>query len=269
MSRAKIRIRRSVRIETRLAVIVATAPLAKRSRALAMSSNGAGDRRADRVDRFDRTVDQRQDQIEIVDHQIEDHRHIGAARLERGDAHRLDIQRHPACAPTERDRRRRTAPDDRPAAPARSPAQISASSSACASSAAIGFSTSTCLPARKAVGRELEMRLRRSGDDQRVDRGQQRLERHVGRAGFPADGFRPLGIGIVNPDQLRAIRRGDLQRVVAAEMTGTGDADAKRRRDGRDMRNSTMFGASYPKPDPGDRRGYREAARTSCLNGWL
>ena len=75
------------------------------------------------------------------------------------------------------------------------------------------------------------MRLGRGGDDQRVGGGQQRVERQVGRAGFPADRLGALGVGIVNADQDRALRRRDFQRVVAAEMPGAGNADAQARCD--------------------------------------
>ncbi len=110
----------------------------------------AGHRGADRVHAIDLARHQRQDQVEIVDHQVEDHRHVGAALLERRDPGGLDVERRArACPPSQR-RRRRSVPDDRPAAPVPRCAASAASSSAWASVAAIGFSTSTCLPARSA-----------------------------------------------------------------------------------------------------------------------
>ena len=71
------------------------------------------------------------------------------------------------------------------------------------------------------------MRLGRGGDDQRVAGVQQGGKVQVGRAGFPADGAGALGVGVVHADQVRARRGGSLQRVVAAEMPGAGDADAE------------------------------------------
>ena len=90
------------------------------------------------------------------------------------------------------------------------------------------FLDQNVFPGIERGGRQLIVRLRGGGDDQRVDHGKQRFKRHAGRAGFPADGLRTFCIGIENPHQARAIGGGDLQRMIAAEMTGTGDTDAKR-----------------------------------------
>ena len=53
----------------------------------------AGHRRADRIDTLDLARDQRQDQVEVVDHQVEDHRHVSAALLERRNSGGLNIER--------------------------------------------------------------------------------------------------------------------------------------------------------------------------------
>ena len=50
-----------------------------------------------------------------------------------------------------------------------------------------------------------------------------------GRAGLPADGLGTFQVRIVHADQLAALGGGDLQRVIAAEMPGAGEADTKTR----------------------------------------
>jgi hypothetical protein len=63
------RMRRSALRETRLATMVATAPLAKRRRALAMSSCGLATGAPTASTADDLAVDQAQDEIDVVDHQ--------------------------------------------------------------------------------------------------------------------------------------------------------------------------------------------------------
>jgi hypothetical protein len=51
------------------------------------------DRHADRIDPLERLPDQQLDQVDVVDHQIQDHVDVGAARRERREPVRLDEQR--------------------------------------------------------------------------------------------------------------------------------------------------------------------------------
>ena len=110
----------------------------------------AGDGGADRVHALDRAVDQRQHQVEIVDHQIEDDRYVGAARLERRDARRLDIQRRAESAGQ---RAVRGGEAFQMADLQHEPARGGERGEivGLGERAAIGFSTSTCLPARNAA----------------------------------------------------------------------------------------------------------------------
>ena len=188
---------------------------------------GAGDRRAHGLDRLDRTVDQRQYQIQIVDHQIQNDRHVGPARLERRDPHRLDIQRRPGAR-------------GQGLVGGRKPLQMPDLQHQLVRDGQrgqfVGFRQSRgdrlfhqhMLAGAQGGGGHGVVGIRRCRDNQRVDRGQQRRERHVRRAGFPADGFGPFGVRVENAGQMGARGRRHLQGVIAAEMTGTGDADAKR-----------------------------------------
>ena len=186
----------------------------------------AGHRGADGVHAFDLAGDQRQDQVEIVDHQVEDHRDVGAALLERRDAGGLDVERRAEPAVHARERGGEALQVADLQHQLRSAARA-ASSSACASVAAIGFSTSTCLPARSACDSKRMVRLGRGGDHQRVAGGQQRREVHRRRAGLPADGLGAFGVGIEYAGQHGALGRRDLQRMVAAEMADARNADAE------------------------------------------
>ena len=100
-----------------------------------------------------------------------------------------------------------------------------ASSSASASVAARGFSTSTCFGAQ-ASGRKRMVRLGR-GAIISASRRPADVEVQVGRAGFPADRLGAFRIEIVHPRQVGASGR-HLQRVVAAEMPDADNANAKR-----------------------------------------
>jgi len=63
--------------------MIATAPFANSTRALAMSDVRRENRDAGRPDLAHLRADQLEDQVEIVNHEIEDHRDVGAAGLER------------------------------------------------------------------------------------------------------------------------------------------------------------------------------------------
>ena len=72
-------------------MIVATAPLRNLQASVGDIFMRTGDRGANRIDALDPAVHQGQDKIEIVDHQIKDHRDIRSAQLERRDPRSLDI----------------------------------------------------------------------------------------------------------------------------------------------------------------------------------
>ena len=82
---------RSVFRLTRLAVTLATQPLANLRRALAISSlaENTGAPTASIVG--DRGIDQRQDDVDVVDHQIEHDAHVRAPLRERRDSDGFDI----------------------------------------------------------------------------------------------------------------------------------------------------------------------------------
>ena len=210
----------------RLAVIVATAPLSKRMRALAMSSCALATAAPTASTLLDRAVHQRQHQVEVVDHQVEDHRHVGAARLERRDAGGLDIERRADAA-------------GQRAVRGGEPLQVPDLQHAVAGGGQGGevvglgqrggdrlFHQHVLAGPQRGGGQGV-VRLGRGGDDQRVAGLQQGGKVQVGGAGLPADGAGALGVEVVHADQAGARRRRGLQRVVAAEMAGAGDADAE------------------------------------------
>ncbi len=71
------------------------------------------------------------------------------------------------------------------------------------------------------------MGLGRGGDDQRVGRRQHSLEPHLLGARLPAERLGAFEVRIVDSGQPCAGGRGDLQRMVAAEMAGARDANPK------------------------------------------
>ena len=123
-------------------------PPAKRSRAFAMSSRVGEHRHADRVDARQRRAHQLLDQVDVVDHQIEHHVDVGAARLERREPMGLDEQRpveHVGQRQQRRALKRSRWPTWRIRAARRGERdqRIGLGRGV----AAIGFSTSTCRPA--------------------------------------------------------------------------------------------------------------------------
>ena len=130
----------------RLAVTLAMQPDANRSRAFAMSNFVGQHRHADRLDRRDLRAHQRQDDVEVVDHQVEDDVDVEAALGERAEPVHLDEPRRRDQRQHRRDRRvvafrlpdgQRRARSARPQRAARPPPS---------SERAIGFSTSTAMP---------------------------------------------------------------------------------------------------------------------------
>jgi hypothetical protein len=79
--------------DTRLAVMFATAPDEKTRRAFAMSTNGRQDRDADGLHLVDVFPNQRQDQVDVVDHQVQYHATSAPRGTERREAVALDEAR--------------------------------------------------------------------------------------------------------------------------------------------------------------------------------
>ena len=187
----------------------------------------AGHRRADRIDALDLARHQRQDQVEVVDHQVEDHRHVGAALLERRDAGGLDVERRaqPALHCGEGGGKTFQMADLQYQPCASRP--VAASSSACASVAAIGFSTSTCLPARSASAASAWCASAGAAITS-ASLAASSVAKSI--AGAPASQPTVLArsaSGSNTPTSVARVGRGDLQRVIAAEMADTGDADTE------------------------------------------
>jgi hypothetical protein len=75
--------------------------------------------------------------------------------------------------------------------------------------------------------RDCVVRIGGCSDDQGIDLGEHSIERHVRCPGLPPHGLRPFVVAIIDANQRGAFGGDDLQRMVAAEMAGTGDADAE------------------------------------------
>ena len=215
---------------SRLAVIVATLPLAKRTRALAMSSCGLATAAPTASTLSIGLVHQGQDQIEVMDHQVQDHRNVRSARLERCDPGRLDIER-PADSPCHcavRGGESLQMADLQHEPPlGRERGEFVRFGSRVA---AIGFSTSTCLLRPVERRRRVVMRARRARPrSARHSRRNKLVKAERRRARLPARpssrvprrdrGFPPAG----------PLGRRYLERVIAAEMPGAGYADAQSR----------------------------------------
>ena len=198
--------RRSVRAEMRLAVIAATAPLAKRMTGIGDVLIRAGHRRADRIDMGDLARHQRQHQVQIVDHQVENDGYVCAARLERGDPGGLDIQRRadPAGEGAMRGGKALQVADLQ-----HQPALLGQAGQLVGLLQGGGdrlFHQHMLAGAQRGGG-EGVMGLGRRRDHQRVAGGEQRRKVHVGGAGLPADRAGALVIDVVDAGQDGALRR--------------------------------------------------------------
>ena len=158
----------------------------------------AGHRGADGIDAVDLARHQRQDQVEVVDHQVEDHRHVGAALLERRDARRLDVERRaePALHRGEGGGETLQVADLQHQSPLRRQrGQL------------IGLGQrggdrllhQHVLARPQRLGRQRVVRLGRCGDHQRVTGGEQRRKVERRRTGFPANGLARSASGSNTP----------------------------------------------------------------------
>ena len=135
-------------------------PPANRSRTLAMSIRGVSTGTPTASTLTDRLADERQQQVEVVDHQVEHDVDVEAALGERAEPVHLDEARLRAAArapPSTAGLKRSVWPTAR-----RTPRAAAAAirRSASATVRAIGFSTSTCTPRSRNGSATVEMRLR-------------------------------------------------------------------------------------------------------------
>ena len=218
---------RSVLRLTRLAVTLATQPLANLEPGVGDVLAGREHRRPDGVDFGDRRIDQRQDDVDIVDHHIEDDTHVRAARRERRDAHRFDVER---------------------------PGDVR-----CDGAEGVGEAFDQAdlehQSPRLGEGRDLLGRVHAFGErllDQHVDAGVEEVHYHrVVRRGGHGDGDRidlshqrtvvgqgggaergrdgggPCGVRVGDRDQAGAVERGHLLGVVAPEMACADHAESE------------------------------------------
>jgi len=203
--------RRSVRAAMRDAVMVATAPFSKRMRALAMSACSLA------------TAAPTASTLSI---EVENHRHVGAAQLERSDARGLDIERRAELS-LDRGEGGREA-----FLVAHLQHQPSLRGKRGKFVGLIQRSRDRLFHQHMLAGaqrcnRKRMMRLGRDRDDQRIAGPQQCRKIEVRRAGFPAHRLGALRIRIMHAHQLGALGFRYLERVITAEMAGSGDADAK------------------------------------------
>ena len=134
----------------RLAVRFAMQPDANRRRAFAMSTRGVSTGTPTASIARPRRVDDRQDHVEVVDHQVEDDVDVEAPLRERAEAMDLDEPRHVRSG---RAADRRIEPLGVPTASITPRARAGDQASASATDRAIGFSTSTATRAREAAAR--------------------------------------------------------------------------------------------------------------------
>ncbi len=187
----------------------------------------ARDSGADRIHPLDRAIDEGQHQVEVVDHQVQDHRHICAARLERGDAGGLDVKGRPdpagQCAIRGGETFQMADLENKAPFIRQSRHLVGFSEGG-----GDGFFHQHVLARYQGGFRDREVHRGRHRDDQRVARLQQLGERKVSSASLGGNGAGALRVSIVHAGQPGA-RRGsaELERVIAAEMPGAGNADAK------------------------------------------
>ena len=161
-----------------------------------------------------------------MDHQVEDHRHVGAARLEGGDTGGLDVERR-ADAP------RQCAVRGREAFQVADLQHAVVGGGQGGEVVRLGQGGGDRLfhqhvLARPQGGRsEGVVCLGGGGDDQGVAGSQEGGKVEVGGAGFPADRAGALGVDVVDAGERGPPRGRGLQRVIAAEMAGTGNADSE------------------------------------------
>ena len=157
-------------------------PLANRRRALAMSTRAGQHRHADRLDRLDLGVDERQHDVEIVNHQVEDDVDVEAALGKRAEPVDLDEARIGQQRPRRGDRRIEAlgVPDRQDSAAASRPRRSSRRLRR--AMRAIGFSTSTGMPASRNGSAMSAVQLGRHRDRHRVDAARARRDSRTAAA---------------------------------------------------------------------------------------
>jgi hypothetical protein len=186
----------------------------------------ACDRRAHCVRTLDLASDQRQDKVQIVDHQIEDHRDIGATLFERRDTRGFQIERRaePGFHGTERSGEALQVPHlQHQLGLRRERRQF------------VGLRKRRGdrlfhqhMPAgTQRLHAERMVHLGRRGNHQCIACAEQCRKIQSGSVGFPAYGLCPLGVGIENASKHRPLGCGNLQRMIAPEVADACNADAK------------------------------------------
>ena len=185
-----------------------------------------GHRRADSIHTLDLARDQRQDQVEIVDHQIENYRHVGAPLLERCNSSCLDVERgtQPSLDCCEGGRKTFLMADLQYQTSRRGRrGEFIGLRKRCGNR----LLHQHMLSRPQRLGSQRMVCLGRRCDHQRVTDRKQRREVHRRRGNLRT--YRPCtrGIRIEHAGQRRASGLGDLQRVMAAKMADTGNADTE------------------------------------------
>ena len=203
-------------------------PLAKRSRALAMStrpvSTGTPTASIDSTS----ALHQRQHDVEIVNHQVEDDVDVEAALGKRAEPVHFDEARIGEQRPRGLDRRVEAlgVADGQQRRPLSPPAAII--SSASASDRAIGFSTSTGMPAARngsamsrcsSVGTAIVTASTCPSELARIEQRPRAVRR--------GDLLGARAVGVDDRDQLDARQRRQDPRVMSAEMADADDGDAQ------------------------------------------
>ena len=185
-----------------------------------------GDRGADGVDGDDRAGDEGEDEVDVVDHQVENDRHVGAARLERGDAGALDVVglRHAGADGAVLGGVAQQVADlqDAPIGGGEGRHVVGLGEGG-----GDRFFDQDMLAGRQRRYRQAVMQVGGGGDDDGVTGGEERVQRHGLGVGFAGDLRRPGGVGVVDAGEGRARGSGDLLGVKAPEMAGADDADAQ------------------------------------------
>jgi len=184
----------------------------------------AGHGGAQGVHAADRAIDQGQDQVEVVDHQVQDDRHVGTARLERGDAGAFDIQ----------------GPGDAGAdgtvfgAVAQEVADLQDGAGLLGQGCQLvglrqrggdRLLDQDVAAGLDGLGGQRVMGVGGGGDDQRVTGGQQVRKRQGRRPHLPRDDRGTGGVRVVQPGQHGTAACGNLQGMEAPEMPGPSNAD--------------------------------------------
>ena len=211
----------------RLAVRFAMQPFANRSRALAMStrpvSTGTPTASIDSTSDFD----ERQHDVEVVNHQVEDDVDVEAALGKRAEAMDLDEPRIGQQRARGGDRRIEALGVADGEHARRASAAAAIISSASSSDRAIGFSTSDRHAGRQERQRDVAMQLGRHGDRHGVDLPEQLARsRRAARVRFAAAiSSARAAIGVDDGDELDARQRRQNPRVMAAEVSDADDGD--------------------------------------------